>query len=483
VTDTPTLASEVRTGLRWSVSSQLAVRLVSLASGVVLVKILGESSFGIYAFGLAVSALVMSINDFGQVMAVASWPGDDHEEAARTATTVVWTISATLYLALFLVAPWLGEALTDRPADATIVVRVMGLLILIDAACTTPRALLIRSLANDKLALADLAGVPVNAVVAVGLALAGAGPVAPAWATIAAAVVTGSVVLYHAPVRPRPTLNRAHLRGLLSFGGPMAGTSFTENLLLNVDTLVVSSTLGSAPAGLYAVAFNVSSWPTSVLTQAIRRVSIVGFSRLNHDRAQLYAAFAKAAGIMVVFAGLVGALLSGLAEPLIGFLYDDDRLPAAPVLQWLAVLGVVRVSLGLVFDLLIAIGRGKDTFRLQLAWLAVIIPAVWLGARVDDIRGVGIAHAAVAAGLAVPAFLLAVAHNGFAIGAVVRAAVRPIVVGAGLAVVTSLVAGAFPSRLVALLVLGPTVAIAYFLAALPPSQWRSWARLEPLRAG
>lgn len=480
MTDTATLADEVRTGLRWSLSSQLAVRAVSLLSGIALVRILGETSFGVYLVGLAVNAVLMSLNDFGQVMAIARWPGPDHERAARTATTIVWATSALLYALLFVLAGPLSR-LSDRPDEIAGVVRVMGLLVLIDAIGTVPRALLIRNLANAKLAKADLAGVPINAAVAVGLAFAGWGAYAPAVASIVAAVVVTAMVLRQAPSFPRPAFERGYLRPLGSFGSGMAGTTFVENLLLNVDYLVIYATLGLAPLGFYGVAFNVSSWPTSVLTQAIRRVSIVGFSRLTDDRAQLFAAFAKAAGVMVLFAGLVGALLSGLARPLVGFLYADHLLPAATVLSWLAVLGVVRVSLGLVFDLLIAMGRSKDTLRLQLFWLATVIPAVWFGASLDGIRGVGIGHALVAAGVAVPAFLVAIARAGMPVRPLGRSLWRPIAVGVAVALVGGLAADRFDSHLVALAVLGPALALAYLALAVPPSQWRPWLRLEPLR--
>ncbi len=473
------LADEVRTGLRWSVSSQLAVRLVSFLSGIVVVSLLGDSSFGVYLIGLAVNSIAISLNDVGQVMAVARWPGDDHERAARTSTLIVWTMSAFLYAVIFFGAGPLSQ-ITDRPQETAAVVRIMGLLVLIDAVGTVPRALLIRGLANAKIAKADLAGVPVNAALAMGLAAAGWGPYAPAWATIVAGVLTTALVLVQAPSLPRPAFEASYARPLLSFGSAMAGSTFVENLLLNADYLIIAATLDTAQLGLYGLAFNVASWPTSVLTQAIRRVSIVGFSRLTEDRPQLFDTFARVMGAMVLFAALVAGLLSGLADALVGFIYDDSWLRAARVLSWLALLGGIRVSLGLVFDLLIALGRSKDTLRIQLLWLAAAVPAIWFGSALGGIVGVGVAHAAVAVGVAVPAFLLAASRTGFPVTRLV-ASWRPVVVGTGVALAGSQVAHRFGSPLVALAVMGPTLTVVYLALALPPSQWKSWLRLEPLR--
>src|SRR5688572_4311046 len=50
----PDLSGDVRAGLRWSVISQLAVRMVSVASGIVLLRLLQPDEYGVYAFALAV---------------------------------------------------------------------------------------------------------------------------------------------------------------------------------------------------------------------------------------------------------------------------------------------------------------------------------------------------------------------------------------------------------------------------------------------
>ena len=40
----------------------------------------------------------------------------------------------------------------------------------------------------------------------------------------------------------------------------------------------------SAMRGFYTLAFNLSSWPVSVFSMAVRRVALAAFSRLADDR-------------------------------------------------------------------------------------------------------------------------------------------------------------------------------------------------------
>ena len=76
-------------------------------------------------------------------------------------------------------------------------------------------------------------------------------------------------------------------------GLPLAGTSLVLLATLNVDYVVVGRQLGTTALVLYLLAFNLSSWPSNLLSIAVRRVAIPGFARLADERAELEPAFVK----------------------------------------------------------------------------------------------------------------------------------------------------------------------------------------------
>jgi O-antigen/teichoic acid export membrane protein len=106
-------------------------------------------------------------------------------------------------------------------------------------------------------------------------------------------------------------------------------------------------------------------------------------------------------------------LLAVLALPAIRVVYGAKWAGASSALAFLAVLGLARVVLQLCFDLLIAAGHGRRTLGLQALWLAVLVPALAVGAHVGGIAGVGVAHMLVAVGVMVPAFLATLGRLGF----------------------------------------------------------------------
>lgn len=466
---------QVRRGLRWSFVTQIAARAVSFASGIALFRLLRPDAFGVYALALGVVGILMSANDLGQIVAVMRWPGD-HREVTPTATTLTIAASATVYAGLFVVAPLLARS-ADRPGAAG-VLRLLALIVLVDGVTATPRSLLLRTFRPDRLAAGELAGVPLNLVLSLGLAWSGAGAWAPAVGAVAGALVNGAVVLWLAPEVPVPGWDRGIAGHLLAFGLPLAGTTLVELTLLNVDYLLVGSLLGATALGFYALAFNVSSWPATVITQAVRRVSIVSFATLSadDDPPELQRSFVRSATLLATVLVPICVGLSVLAGPLIEVVYSEKGRPAIAALTWLAVLGGVRVAVGFVFDLLAGTGRSRAAFGVQALWLGAVVPALYLGARLDGIRGVAVAHVIVAVGVAAPAFALALRRAGVALRVLGRALSRPLLGGALAAVVAVVVRESVAGALCRVLAGGLALIATYVVTVVPVEAVRRLGR-------
>ena len=119
-------------------------------------------------------------------------------------------------------------------------------------------------------------------------------------------------------------------------------------------------------------------------------------------------------------------------------LYGDKWAPAAGALQFLVVFGMVRVFAELIYDFLVAVGRTRLCFWLQVLWLLALAVLLPVGAVVGGIRGVAFMQAVAAVVVALPAYVIAVRCTGVALLPIFRALVRPVV--AGLALVAVLVA-------------------------------------------
>jgi PST family polysaccharide transporter len=141
--------------------------------GLVLARLLTPADFGIYAIALAATEFVMRINDVGLVAATVQWRGR-LDEMAPTATTLAMLFSAAVYGIFWFAAPSFAR-LAGSP-DAGPVVRLLTAVILIHGVAAVRVGAIMRRFQQDKITKATLAGFVVNAVLAIFLALYGAGP-------------------------------------------------------------------------------------------------------------------------------------------------------------------------------------------------------------------------------------------------------------------------------------------------------------------
>ena len=100
----------------------------------------------------------------------------------------------------------------------------------------------------------------------------------------------------------------------------------------------------------------------------------------------------------------------------------------------------------LVFDIQTGLGNTKVTVGLNLVWLVALLPALWIGANADGIRGAAIGHAVVAVLVAIPLAGWLLHRAGVSMGPVLRRIVRPVlaavVAGASMAASPSCIGSA-----------------------------------------
>jgi PST family polysaccharide transporter len=197
-------------------------------------------------------------------------------------------------------------------------------------------------------------------------------------------------------------------------------------MLVNVDYVVVGATLGAAALGLYTIAFNVSSWPSTLVVAAVRRVSMPAFARFEKD-GRGDEGFRRG---MVLVVGVTAPLLVLLAcngQDVIVFLYGERWAAAAVAVPALAVLGLTRILVEMVYDYLVAVGHTVHTLWVHAVWLAALVPALIYGAHHGGIRGVALGHAVVCIVLVLPLLGVVAHRNGVSLLPLLRGLWRPFV--------------------------------------------------------
>jgi O-antigen/teichoic acid export membrane protein len=422
------LGRKVRSAARWSLINTVVMRLGNFATGILLARFaLGPAQWGVYGIAQTVLLVLLSANELGVSLAVVRWDGDPRR-FAPTVLTLATASSGLLYAALFVSAPTVARLL-DSP-DASGVLRVMCLCLVIDGVAQVPAGFLTREFAQGRRMLIDALNFVLSTAVTLVLAFAGRGAMSFAWGAVAGNIAALAGCALAAPGTLRFGWDPQQARALLKFGLPLAGASLLALAVVNVDTMVVGSTLGGVSLGFYVLAFNMSGWPVRVISEAARRVSFAGFSRLAASPQALAQGFSRALAVLVTGTVPLCVLLGGLAAPVVRLVYGSRWVPAADALPWLMALGLVRIGCELAYDCLVATGQRRSLILTQALWVVALIPVLVAGARLGGIVGVSQGHVLVAAGLVVPAFLYALGRAGIGLAPVARACAWPFFGGA-----------------------------------------------------
>ena len=167
--------------------------------------------------------------------------------------------------------------------QATSVVQVMALALLLSGLGVVPYAVLQREFMQGRQMICDVLGFVTLAAVTLLLIRLDVGPLSLAIGRVASQAVVTLTQFGLARVVPRYGWDRDIAKGALRFGGPIAVTNLLSWLVVNVDNMLVGNALGAVSLGLYVMAFNLSSWPMNAVGTAIRSVALPGFSRVVGD--------------------------------------------------------------------------------------------------------------------------------------------------------------------------------------------------------
>jgi PST family polysaccharide transporter len=460
----PSLRSQVARGAAWSGLSTIVLRLGSLVVGIVLARLLTPEQFGVYAIALTAQSILMAAADLG--LSADLVRSKEPERVAPTIATLGLVTGAVTTALTFATSGLLAELLGS--ADAASSIAMLSFTLLLAGVSIVPYGYLLRRFQQRELLFIGVIDFTVSTIVTLVLAFAGVGPLSLAIGRVAAQAASSAAQFLFARVRPRYGIDRTVVRGVLAFGVPLASANLLGLLLLNIDNVVIARVGGATALGFYVLAFNISSWPMSALSQMVRSVALPYFSRAGDTRA----AIARFSAIGWAAALPAGAVLAALSAPLIEVLYGERWLPAAPVLAALGFYGGTRVLVDIFNGCLYAQGRSRPVLWIQVLSLIALTAGMVVATPLFGIVGAAWVHVAVSVVLILPAYAVALAGSGIRAGDLLRLMWRPTAATVPAAAVALAAAALIPSPLVALLA-GGTAAVGVYALLM----W-SWVRVH-----
>jgi PST family polysaccharide transporter len=344
-------------GVKWSTVQILGARLMTLLVFIVLAHLLEPTAFGLVSLASVFVALMQVFIDQGFSQAIvqrqAIEPGH-LDSAFWSSVSLSFLLTAAAFLAAGPIAALMGEPALEP------ILRWLSLSLVVSALGSTPEAILRRNLAFRSLAIRQLLAAAAGGVVGVTVAALGYG----VWALVAQLLVqsaVGSLVLWIAvPWRPGLDVSWAHFKDLFSFGSNIVAMNMVNFLNRRSDDLMIGAVLGTEALGYYSVGYRILLLLTDVMTRTIESVAFPLFARIQGDVERLRRGFLMATQISAAIATPVFLGVAALAPQLISVAFGPGWEPAIPVMQVLALIGVLHASLFFNSTVLVATGRPRQ---------------------------------------------------------------------------------------------------------------------------
>lgn len=382
------IAATVARGSAVTMLAQVLKLILSLASTVLLARLLDPTDFGLLSMAVAIVGIAEILRDFG----LSSAALHAAELSNGQKSNLFWintALGASLGGLVFLAAPLLSS-LYGQPALVPIV-HWLSLTFVFSGIATQFRVELNRGFRYVALNATD--------VVAQALGLASALYVAVVasnyWALVIQQLVVAGVGLVIAvicakwmPGRPR---RGQHMRALVTYGIHLVGTQSISYATRNADNVGIGIVWGATGLGFYDRAYQLLMVPLNQIQAPLTKVALPTLARAAGDPPTYMRYLTKAHRVYCYFTVTGFFFIAAVAPALVDVLFGPRWHLAGQILAILAIGGAFRSLVQIFYWVYLSLGLTRAQLRFTAVAQPVLTLVILSGLFFGPV-GVAVAH-------------------------------------------------------------------------------------------
>lgn len=376
VSETESLGRSAARGASITVVGQILRMLTQLAGVIVLSRLLVPGDFGLIAMLVAVIGIGEVLRDFGLANAAIQARIVTAQQRANLLwlnTALGTAVGSLVLLAAPAIASFYGEPLLVPAAQ------LLSLTFLLNGIAAQYRADLTRRLRFLALFAADVLPVVVALVVAIVLAVVGLGFWALVWQQIAVAAAGLIIAVLVGRWLPRLPRRTDGMMPFISYGLHLSLAQLVAYVSRNADYVILGYRFGPESTGYYNRAFDLVINPLNQINAPSSKVAVPILSRLQDDPARFDRFLLTGQRVMLMAAAPALVLGACLAYPLVEAILGARWLPAAPLVQVLALAAISRVASYATYWIALSRGATRISLYVNLVSAPILIGAVLIG--------------------------------------------------------------------------------------------------------
>ena len=372
----------------WRFATKVSGRGLQLLMLIVLARLLTPRDFGILGIALLTLSATKRFTDIGLNAALIQQAADNVDDYLDTTWVLEIArgvlIGAALFAAAPLIAGFFGEP------DATLPIQVIALAPLLYGLRNPGVVYFHKDLAFHRDFLYRSGGSTAQFVVGVGYALVSPTVWALVFAFLARDAVQCLLSFFLHPYRPWPAFDLGQAIELIHYGKWITGSSIVAFLYSEGDDAFVGWYLSATALGFYQYAYRIADAPSTEVSEVIAQVMFPAFSKLQDDATALTAAFLQTTRFISFAVFPLSFGLVAIAPTFVPVILGPDWNPMIPVLQLLAIYGLLHAATRTYGSLWKAINRPDLMVKLPVIGVCCIALTIWPATARWGIVGTGL---------------------------------------------------------------------------------------------
>jgi O-antigen/teichoic acid export membrane protein len=371
----PSANISTRQSLKWN-TINYGVNLGSkFLITVVLQRLLNPSDFGLIASILVFTGVAQVIVDNGfQSAIVQSYKLS--EEALSTVFFINVGIGALCSIALFALAPFIGDFISGR--EIVPVIHVLSMVYIVQSVSLVQRALLMRGHAFKALAVIEIGASVLAGVTAIFYALQGGG----VWSLVImmlgqAALTSFFFWIQPGAFKPSWVFEPSAVKDLWKFGSNVFMNGLFIYLNSRIDLLLTGRFMGLGMQGYYSRGKDYGLLPSGVMVGIVSKSYFPIFSRLHSNEPELRQSYLRALETMALVAAVAFPPMYLLVGYVIQWVLGDKWNGMIEVTQWFIVLSSLYIFNSINANFLAGIGKPRNNLIIQASTGIVRITTIF----------------------------------------------------------------------------------------------------------
>lgn len=316
--------------LVWKLFERAGRSIVELVIQLVLAHLLLPEQFGM----LAIMLVFINIGNVVVQSGLNTALVQNEETSDEDCSTVFWmslSLSLALYVLFFLLAPCIAEFY--RISDLVWPLRILCLVLIINAYNAVQVAIVQRALELRKVFYATIASVGVSGVLGIGSALCGAGIWALVVQQLSYQAISCVVLAMQVPWRPAWVFNSRRALELFAFGWKLLVSGLVDAGYRSLSDLVIGKQFNATALGFTSQGQRYPQALGYMLDGAIQPVMLAAVSHVQKDVRQVKRLVRRALKTSTYLVMPIMATVAIAADPLVQLLLGSQWLPCVPFLQ------------------------------------------------------------------------------------------------------------------------------------------------------